>query len=49
MDNRGLKTSIVVAVIVVIILCLYLVYYYFLKEEIDEFQGSNNIIVENIN
>lgn len=46
MDNRGLKTSIIVSIIVLSILCLYLVYYYFLKDEIEDYSQDNNNIIE---
>lgn len=48
MNNRGLKTSIIVSIIVLAILCLYLVYYYFMKDEIEDYSQDNNITVEKL-
>lgn len=48
MNNRGLKTSVIVSIIVLSILCLYLVYYYFVKDEIEDYSQDNDIIVEKL-
>ncbi len=48
MDNKGLKTSLVVSIIVMCILCIYLVYYFISQYE-NSITNNDNKIVENSN